>query len=90
MLFFVSRILFGTDESIVGVDYANRTLLVNVSTVDFYGPQDPFNRGHKSPKKNTKGNDGDDNWADTPHSSAILTKQTTVDRNYYFFTIYMC
>jgi hypothetical protein len=49
--------MFGTDESIVGVDITTRTLLINVSLVDFYGAQDPFNRGHKSPKKNTKDSD---------------------------------
>ncbi len=51
-----SVILFGTDESIVAMDYANRTLLINMSIVDFYGAQDPFHRitgssNNKSPKK---------------------------------------
>lgn len=53
-------IFFGTDESIVGVDYVNRVTLLNVSLVDFYGGQDPFHRGQRSPKKNTRANESDD------------------------------
>lgn len=32
-----NMLLFGTDESMVCVDYANRTILMNVSCCDFYG-----------------------------------------------------
>ena len=56
-------LLFGTDESIVVVEFATRTLLLNMSLVDFYGTQDPFQRppiGQKtSPKKANKGIAGD-------------------------------
>ena len=51
-------LLFGTEESIVCVEFTNRTIMLNISLVDFYGSQDPFHRsaGQKSsPKKANKG-----------------------------------
>lgn len=32
-----NMLLFGTDESIVCADYANRSILMNISVADFYG-----------------------------------------------------
>lgn len=52
--------LFGTDESVVGVDYLNRSILINVSIGDFYGPNDLFYRGSRSPKKHNKSNDSEE------------------------------
>jgi syntaxin-binding protein 5 len=46
--------LFGTDESVVCLDYLNRTILLNISLVDLYTNQDPFHRHQKSPKKSNK------------------------------------
>jgi hypothetical protein len=36
-----NMLLFGTDESFVCVDYANRTILMNVSCCEFYGKINP-------------------------------------------------
>ena len=58
--FLLNRLLFGTDESIVGVDYVNRHILINVSLIDFYGTNDPFHRGNRSPKKHNKLNESDE------------------------------
>jgi hypothetical protein len=84
-------LLFGTDESIVCVEYATKTLLLNVSLVDLYGTQDPFNRppaGPKtSPKKASKTvSDSDDitaafereKEASNP-TTHVLSKQATID-----------
>jgi len=94
-----NMLLFGTDESIVCVDYANRTILMNVSCCEFYGktiqkliqtikfillnilfvfigPQDPFQRGQKSPKKLNKLNQSaeveDSNPNDNPPVTLIF------------------
>lgn len=58
------RMLFGTDESIVGVDYLNRSILINVSISDFYGHNDLFFRGSRSPKKPNKSNDSEEVTSD--------------------------
>ena len=74
-----NMLLFGTDESVVCVDYVNRTLLLNVAISDFYGTQDPFHRGQKSPKKSNKtiSTDIEESQSETyPHH---LTKQATID-----------
>ena len=54
-----------------------------MSLVDFYGTQDPFNRGHKSPKKNLKSNNNND--SDDIESAFInlqMQKQSAVDREF--------
>lgn len=56
-----SSLLFGTDESIVAVDYVSRSILLNISTVDLYGASDPFQRGQKSPKKKNESDDTNQN-----------------------------
>ncbi|CAF0873638.1 unnamed protein product [Brachionus calyciflorus] len=72
-------LLFGTDESIVGVDYHNRAILINVSLVDFYGIQDPFHRGNRSPKKHNKSNELDESNSNDQHQHSVLQKQMTLD-----------
>ncbi|RNA10956.1 syntaxin-binding 5 isoform X2, partial [Brachionus plicatilis] len=71
--------LFGTDESIVGVDYLNRSILINVSIGDFYGPNDLFYRGSRSPKKHNRSNDSEEGNSDQSHNPASLHKQMTLD-----------
>lgn len=84
-------LLFGTDESIVCVEFASKSLLLNISLVDLYGTQDPFHRpiaGQKSsPKKANKNvSDSDDITAAferekeaTTTTTHLLSKQATVD-----------
>ena len=45
------RLLIGTEESIICVDYTSRTIVLNMSIIDFYGNQDPYQRNLKSPRK---------------------------------------
>lgn len=63
------RFLFGAEENIIGVDYQNRTILINIPVTDLY--IDPYHRiGSKSPKK---AKDSDDTYTEVNNLNSLIS-----------------
>ena len=88
-MFFLNqcRLVFGTDEGLVCIDYANRIILMNIAVCDLYSSQEIAHRMQKSPKKATKSianvsSDLDDLNLSDSHNS-YLSKQFTIDSSFH-------
>lgn len=76
------RLLIGTDESVICVDYSSRSVLINLAITELYNLSEPFFRGKNSPKKNmTKFNtvDQGDETNATSSNEHFITRQFTLD-----------
>ena len=70
--------MIGTNDSILCVDYYNKSILINVLVNDLYG--DPFHqRQQKSPKKNPKASFSTEVEESSAETSNFITRQFTID-----------
>lgn len=51
MIYF--RLAYGSENSVILVDFIQKCCLLNVASSDLYGNSDPFQRTPRSPKRNT-------------------------------------
>ncbi|XP_062857993.1 syntaxin-binding protein 5a isoform X3 [Trichomycterus rosablanca] len=51
-------VVFGNANGLAVVDFLQKTVLLNLSTVELYGPSDPYQRQPRSPRKNRQPSGG--------------------------------
>lgn len=51
LFFFLFSLVFGNCNGIAMVDYIQKTILLNLGTIELYGSNDPYQRQPKSPRK---------------------------------------
>lgn len=52
-------VVFGNTNGLVVVDYLQKTVLLNLSTVELYGSSDPYQRQPRSPRKSRQPSGGE-------------------------------
>ena len=80
--------MFGTDEGLVCIDYANRIILMNIAICDLYSSQEIAHRLQKSPKKANKSianvsSDMEDMNLSESQNAYYLSKQFTIDSSFH-------
>jgi len=54
-----SRVVFGNCNGIAMVDYLQKTVLLNLGTIELYGSNDPYRREPRSPRKTRQPSGGE-------------------------------
>ena len=75
------RVVFGNSNGLAVVDYIQKTVVLNLGTVELYGSNDPYQRQPRSPRKTRQpsgGNQGkrDKKWPERKTACKIFSDQT--------------
>uniref|UniRef100_A0AAR2KPN1 Syntaxin-binding protein 5-like n=1 Tax=Pygocentrus nattereri TaxID=42514 RepID=A0AAR2KPN1_PYGNA len=75
-------VVFGNTNGLAVVDYLQKTVLLNLSTVELYGSNDPYQRQPRSPRKscsqNTDHHEGQSNITDDKQLCLVTSHMSTL------------
>lgn len=81
----IPRVVFGNSNGLAVVDYIQKTVVLNLGTVELYGSNDPYQRQPRSPRKTRQPSGGNKKREDGSQKEKHFIHFSEHDSFFFFF-----